>query len=170
MKKFIPFAMLCFLLQGCVGLVISKTRTTQINDPAVGMYQEVGLAVDELDPSRTNNVYKSNCTLEWLRTSWGAPAHISRVPASSDEVWTYKGDLVWEGVIPFVIIPVPLLVPATKEKVCFSVHDGHVVSARVIQSWLVGGTYGWIPNPEGGGSFGLWNWAESMNIQTNRSN
>ena len=164
--------MLCFLLQGCVGLVVSKTRTTQINDPAVNMYQEVCLAVSELDPSQTNNVRtgKSDCTSEWLRTCWGAPAHISRVPASSDEVWTYKGDLVWEGIIPFAVIPVPLLVPATKEKVCFSVHDGHVVSARVIQSWLVGGTYGGIPNPEGGSGFGLWNWTESMNIQAHRSN
>jgi hypothetical protein len=63
--------------------------------------------------------------------------------------------------VPFVIIPIPLMLPVAKEKVCFSLHDGRVVGASVTKSIVVGGTYGFIPNPEGGGNFGAWNWADS---------
>ena len=77
-----------------------------------------------------------------------------------DEVWMYKGDLAWVGAVPFVIVPIPLILPVTHEKVRFTLRDGHVVDASVTKSVTVGGTYGFIPNPEGGGSFGWWNWDE----------
>lgn len=163
MKKLIPFAMLCLTLQGCVGLVVSKTQTKLINDPVVSLIPDYPSdSVRKPDASKPVNDRgeKSDPTSEWLQRYWGAPARINHVRASSDEVWTYNSDLIWEGVVPFVVIPVPLLVPATREKVCFSIHDGRVVGARLIESCTVGGTYGFIPNPEGGGSFGAWNWAD----------
>jgi hypothetical protein len=165
MKKFILFAMLCFILQGCVGVVVPTTRTKVINEPQVCVYRGAAEAVRVNVPPQTTNQgpYYLSCTSEWLRTHWGNPDRISRNATNSDEIWTYKSGAIWEGIVPFVIIPVPLILPVAKEKVCFNLHDGHVVSARVTESFVVGGTYGFIPNPEGGGSFGAWNWAESFN-------
>jgi hypothetical protein len=163
MKKFILFAMLCLILQGCVGVVVPKTRTKVINDPIVSIYPDVPGAVRKRDSSETANVRDetSECTSQWLRTYWGDPEHISRIPANSNEIWTYKSGLVWEGVVPFVIIPIPLILPVTREKVRFSLHDGRVVSASVTESCTVGGTFGFIPHPEGGASFGALNWDEN---------
>jgi hypothetical protein len=163
MKKLILSAMLCLALQGCVDVVVPKTRTKVISDPEVCVYRGAAEEVRIRNSSETTNqvVYKSNCTSEWLRTYWGDPEHISHISANSDEIWTYKSGLVWEGVVPFVIIPIPLVLPVAKEKVCFSLHDGHVVSVSVTKSCTVGGTYGFIPNPEGGGGWGVWSWTES---------
>lgn len=158
MRKFILFAALCISVQGCVGVVVPKTRTKIINDPAVCAYRGVPDEVLTHDSREAGGAFTTNCTPEWLRTKWGAPDHISHDKANQDEVWMYKGDFAWVGVVPFVIVPIPLMLPLTREKVRFSVHDGHVVSARVTKSVTVGGTYGFIPNPEGGGSFGVWNW------------
>jgi hypothetical protein len=108
-----------------------------------------------------NGSFTSQCTSEWLQWHWGSPSQIHHAAGGSEEIWTYKFDTVWEGIMPIVIIPIPLMLPVAKEKVCFSLHDGRVISASVTKSIVVGGTYGVIPNPEGGGSFGAWNWADS---------
>jgi hypothetical protein len=160
MKKLILFAILCLTLQGCVGVVIPKTRTKVISDPVVSVYKDVPDAVRARNLSEaTKSVMETtNCTSEWLRTYWGDPQQISHLSENLDEIWTYKSGLVWEGVVPFVIIPIPLVLPVAHEKVCFMLHDGRVVSASVTRSCTVGGTYGIILNPNGGGSFGAWNW------------
>jgi hypothetical protein len=162
MKKLILFAMLCLTLQGCVGLVVPKTRTKIISDPQVNIYgRRILDGVLSRDSSEYTNMTvlcRSNCTSEWLRNYWGDPDRISHISGGSGEQWTYKFGLVWEGVVPFVIIPIPLVLPVAKEKVCFTLYDGRVVTAT--RSRTVGGTYGFIPKPEGGGSFGAWNWDE----------
>jgi hypothetical protein len=162
MKKLIPIAILCLTLQGCVGVVVPKTRTKVISDPVVSVYKDVPDAVRARNLAEATKpvMETTNCTSEWLRDYWGEPQHISHNSTGSDEIWTYNSGLVWEGVVPFVIIPIPLVLPVAHEKVCFSLHDGRVVSASVTRSCTVGGTYGFIPNPEGGGSFGAWNWDE----------
>ena len=150
--------MLCLLLQGCVGVTVLKTRTKVISNPEVCVYRDVPDAVRVRDSSENTNVavYKSQCTSEWLRTYWGIPDRINHLSENSDEIWTYKSGLIWEGVVPFVIIPIPLALPVAREKVCFTLRDGCVVSASTTKSCTVGGTFGFIPNPEGGGSFGAW--------------
>lgn len=170
MTKRILLATLCLALQGCVGVVVPKTRTTVISDPVVETYSGIDYVFSRSAPDRfhdwyrpdvTNGLCTSQCTSEWLQRYWGNPSHINHASGASEEIWIYKFDTAWEGMVPFVIIPIPLMLPVAKEKVCFSLHDGHVVGANVTKSIVVGGTYGFIPNPEGGGSFGAWNWADS---------
>ena len=163
MKKLILFAMLCLTLQGCVGVVVPKTQTKMISDPEINAYGGNildGVRIRDLSET-TNRVYKSDCTSEWLRTYWGDPYRINHNSGSSDEIWTYRFQSIWEGVVPFVIIPIPLILPVAHEKICFSLHDGRVVCVSVTKSRTVGGTYGVIPNPNGGGRFGAWNWDEN---------
>lgn len=171
MTKVIVLATLCSILQGCVGVVVPKTQTTIISDPVVEPYSGrdyvfSGSAPDRFHqwyrPGVTNGLQTSECTSEWLQRYWGTPSHVRHAPSASEEVWTYKFDTAWEGIVPFAIVPIPLMLPIAKEKVCFSLRDGRVVSASVTESIVVGGTYGFIPNPEGGGGFGAWNWANSF--------
>ncbi len=170
MTKLILLAMLCLTLQGCVGVVVPKTHTTVISDPVVETYSGVDYVFSLSAPDRFHTHYKpdasnafstSQCTSEWLRQHWGSPSCIQHAAGEPEEIWTYKFDTAWEGIVPFVIIPIPLMLPVAHEKVCFSLRDERVIRASVTQSIVVGGTYGFIPNPEGGGSFGAWNWADS---------
>lgn len=164
MKTAILIAMLCPLLQGCVGIVIPGSRTQAIDNPTISFYEHEPYGVTKRTTSAASKA--GAYTAEWLHASWGTPNSIHHVAKTSDEVWTYKSGPIWEGVVPFLIIPVPLILPVAHEIVCFSLHNGYVVSARVTKPFVVGGTYGFIPNPEGGGSFGAWNWADSFNGST----
>jgi len=159
MRTFILFAMLCPLLQGCVGGVVLKTRTKVIIDPAIPFYSEIPQPESKRNlPEATNAIVY---TSEWLRKYWNNPDRVSH-GVGSEEIWTYKSRRVWEGAVPFVIVPIPLVLPVGREKVCLTLRDGRVVSASTTESYAIGGTFGYIPNPNGGGSFGAWNWENSF--------
>jgi hypothetical protein len=158
MRALIFLAMICPLLQGCVGVVVLKTRTTVINDPVIPFYTEIPQPVSKQNsPEVTNTVVY---TSEWLRTYWNNPDCVSHGAGNSEEIWTYKSRRVWKGVVPFAIIPIPLILPVGQEKVCLTLRDGRVVSASTTRSATVGGTYGFIPpGPEGrGGGWGADSW------------
>src|ERR1700733_12218895 len=156
LKKIVLFAMFCLLLQGCVGVGVLKIQTKVINDPKISLRSNAP-GPDDVSKRNSTDATKTDIyTTEWLQTYWGSPNSVTRISGGSDEIWTYKSSRwIWEGVIPFVIIPIPLVLPVAKEKVCFTLHDGRVVSAGTTESCTVGGTVGFVPNPEGGGSFGV---------------
>ena len=82
----------------------------------------------------------------------------SRAPrGDTDEIWTYKFGSIWEGVVPIVIVPIPLVLPVGREKVCFALRDGRVVSANVTEAHMVGGIAGYCMDCWGGafGAFSL---------------
>src|SRR2546423_6088914 len=137
MRSLILFATLCPLLQGCVGVVVLKPHTEVISDPVIGRYWHDPDAVSKRNSSEATNavIYTS----EWLQASWGAPNHISHISADTEEVWTYRLRPVWEGVVPLVIIPIPLALPLGREQVCFTLRAGRVVSASITKAWMVGG-------------------------------
>jgi len=155
MKKLVPFAVLCTLLQGCVGFLTLKSNTKEINAPVV--YADRGIA----NPIRTRNSEDKNsimetteCTTNWLQTHWGSPNSVSHVSVGSDEIWTYRIRAIWEGVVPCVVIPIPLALPVGSEKVRFTLRDGRVVNASITKPWMVGGVAGYFISPVGGGGFG----------------
>lgn len=152
MKSLILFAMLSPLLQGCVGVAVLKPHTEMISDPVIGRYWHHPDAVSKRNSSKATNavVYTS----EWLHASWGTPNNVTHISGGIDEVWTYRLRPIWGGVVPFVIIPIPLALPVAREKVCFTLRDGRVVSASMTKPWMVGGVAGFMFSPEGGGNFG----------------
>jgi len=157
MKALLFLIMLCPFLQGCVGGVILKTRTEVINDPLIPFYSEIPQPM-----SRTNSPEATNIvvyTPDMLRKYWVTPDLVSQ-GAGSEEIWTYKSRLVWKGVIPFVIIPIPLILPLEREKVCLTLRDGHVVSASTTRSHIAGATYGIFLGPDGGGKWGIMAWKD----------
>ena len=75
---------------------------------------------------------------------------MSVAPASPEsELWSYEFGPVWYGVIPCVVIPIPLALPLGRERVVFHVRDGEVVSADVTKSDLVGGVCASLVGPDG---------------------
>jgi hypothetical protein len=157
MKAVVFPAMLCVLLQGCVGAVVLKTRTEVINDPVIQFDSEIPQPISRKDsPEGTNTVVY---TPELLLKYWNSPDLVSH-GAGSEEIWTYKSRLVWKGVIPFVIVPIPLILPLGKETVCLTLRDGHVVSASMTRSHTAGATFGMYLNPEGGGGWGVMSWKD----------
>jgi hypothetical protein len=156
-KTFVVLAMLCPLLPGCVGGVALKTRTEVINDPVIPFYSEIPQPTSSTNSPQTTNaiVY----TPDLLRKYWNRPDLVTH-GAGAEEIWTYKTRLIWKGVIPFVIVPIPLILPVEREKVCLTLRDGHVVSASTTKSHVAGATYGMYMSPEGGGKWGVKFWKD----------
>lgn len=117
--------MFCPLLQGCVGFVIAKEHTEVTSNPVIALHRT---SLFPAHAQKSNPVY----TAEWLQQHWGRPDRITRIGSGStavaDEVWTYRFGPIWKGVIPALIVPIPLVLPLGREKVSFTLHDGHVVS------------------------------------------
>lgn len=138
--KLISILPVLLLLQGCVGVgVWSKERTT-INNPSIS------------EAARLDGVMRGreglDYTAPWLQSHWGAPKSISPGSAASEELWTYQFKQCWCGVIPMVVIPIPLVLPAGHEKVVFMVRDGRVISAQRVESHRSGAGFGLI-GPDG---------------------
>lgn len=126
--------MLCLILQGCVGIDVSNSRTETFQRPQIS---EAARSKGLCDSSGTSSITYSAA---WLEGHWGKPARI--VPArgeSKDEVWVYKFDIIWAGVTPVVMIPVPLKAPVGREQVQFVLQDGKVVSGCQRRQKNVGG-------------------------------
>lgn len=157
MKAVLFLAMLCVLLQGCVGAVVLKTRTEVISDPVIPFDSEIPQPTSKTNSPEATNVIVY--TSDLLRKYWNGPDVITR-GAGSEEIWTYKSGLIWKGAIPFVIVPIPLILPLEKEKVCLTLRDGRVVSARIIKSHTAGGTYGIYSSPESGVGWGAMSWKD----------
>ncbi len=139
----IPLLTACLLLQGCVGVVFPGTRTKTQDEPLVREKSVYG-ALDQrpLREPRTTAVS--------LRQRWGEPTSISQITAGSGgELWTYEFGRVWYGVIPSVVIPIPLALPLGREKVLFQVVNGEVVSAESIIGGLAGGACASLVGPDG---------------------
>lgn len=128
MKKAILLAtlLLCPLLQGCVGFVIAREHTEVTNKPVIALKRTNQF------PAHPQNTNPPVYTSEWLRTHWGPPDQIRRVGSGTgigvNEIWTYRFGPIWKGVIPALIVPIPLVLPLGRQQVSFTLHSGHVVS------------------------------------------
>jgi hypothetical protein len=149
---------LCLLLQGCVGGAVLKSRTETFRDPVVGrqkddlseratLLRDLPQRVPDADMSSITNVVIY--TSAWLKDCWGKPVSIAHSGAYDlDEIWTYKFDLVWEGVEPFIVVPIPIEIPVRRETVQFVLRDDCVINATRIGPYRVGGVAGFIFSPD----------------------
>ena len=132
----------CLLVQGCVGVMFPGARTETLSKPVVSEQA----SLDGVHAAYT----EPQLTVVTLKERWGEPAVITPAAASPDgELWTYKFGPVWYGVIPCVVVPIPLVLPLGKEKAIFHVRDGNVVSAELIKCDLVGGACASLVGPDG---------------------
>jgi len=152
MRTLIVLAMLCPLLQGCLGVAVLKSHTVEIKDPVIASVPNDADPAHERKPDETTHT--NGYTTEWLYLHWGDPYRTNRVAGGSGEIWTYRFRPIWEGIVPCVIVPIPFALPVGRQKVCFTLRDGRVVGASTTTPWMVGGVAGFMLSPEGGGNFG----------------
>jgi len=128
--KLVPILVVCLLGQGCVGVCVAHIKTETYKNPEIGYEPTVNLW--EWECVRSKGSRENPLTAAWLQEYWGKPTSVRPgTKETQGELWTYKFGLVGSGVIPLLIVPVPLILPLAREKVVFLVRDGHVVSADV---------------------------------------
>src|SRR5215471_8185123 len=111
---------LCALMQGCIGAGVawSKTESFQDSDPK---------ALQKALSYRGTETNLPAYTPTWLETNWGKPDSIRHSGKSgTTETWTYGDELSWNGVMLFLIIPIPLEVPVGREWTKMTIQDGRV--------------------------------------------
>ena len=144
--KIITFLFLCLLTQGCVGIAVQKSRTRTFQDLEVES-KAAAFGLHSRDASHTN---ATTYTVAWLDAHWGTPSSITHnSEGGRDEVRIYKFGPIWRGVVPFVLIPIPLLLPTDRERVLFILRDGCIISGERRESQSVGGAFGCYPVPCG---------------------
>lgn len=135
-------------MQGCVGAGVLKSRTEAVRDPVVPDTACPSLYPRIMAEGTNTVVYTS----DWLESHWGKPSSVGHVGAAgSEEIWTYKFSPIWQGVMPVVLVPIPIALPLGREKVAFVLRDGCVVSATQSRHQTVGGAVGFGLGPCGGG-------------------
>ena len=141
--------LLCILTQGCVGLGVEKTYAEVIRNPVVSQ--------DGFRPLESAQDTNLVCTSAWLEEHYGKPSSVRHGDAAnSEEIWTYRDGLLWNGVTIFALIPVPLEVPTGSGGWVCVVRDGCVVQATRKWSHYIGGIVGFNVGPCGLRPFGVY--------------
>jgi hypothetical protein len=142
--KIIPALLLCLLVQGCVGIAAVKTKTQTFPDPKISEEPMAG-GLSQRDLSQTHAVVYDAA---WLDSHWGKPGKV-RHTGELDETWVYKFGPTWNGVVPVILVPIPILWPSGREQVRFVLRDGQVISGKQRESRSVGSGFGCSAGPCG---------------------
>jgi len=117
-KTFLFIPVLLTLVSGCAGVgVLYPHDWYDINNPAIGS------TPGHYFSNNTNRAF----TCDQVRAWWGAPD--DSVVAGDNEILVYKSGLVFAGVMPFVVVPVPLALPVGQKKISVECVQGRVVRA-----------------------------------------
>ena len=100
---------------------------------AEGYFAEVTIGPRVGDLSLTKPRHARNCTVDYLRTNWGAPEAITRADLSSED-WTYVIGTKWVGGGPVIFaIPLPVIyVPTGRKRATFLIEQDRIVSVRYV--------------------------------------
>jgi hypothetical protein len=106
------------ILNGCVGFVaVYPKDSTPIEHPSIGSEKASYYPGSAKEPTACTD----------LETRWGEPNLKST--DGSESTLTYKSGFVWAGLVPFVGIPIPLVLPVWRKHATFVCKDGVVVTA-----------------------------------------
>jgi len=125
------FALCLVICQGCVGVMILRTKTETFQPPKISNFWPDVHCLSQQESVATNTIHYTGT---WLQTNWGNPASITFQPSSRDETWTYDRGLVWNGCVLYVGMPIPLILPTARAKIELVLKDGQVIRARVVRN------------------------------------
>jgi len=146
-RSIILFAFCLVIGQGCVGVMILKTKRETFQPPAFSNYwpdvycvsQQQVVSTNTYTPNwaTTNSSWLITNSAPWLLNNWGKPSSVVFQSFPQREIWTYKRRLIWNGCVLYVGIPIPIILPVAREKIVLVLRDGWVMSATVtrITSW-----------------------------------
>lgn len=158
MRLLIPVSILgvCLLIQGCVGVAALNATKEEISNPVINDVASLNaVSAGTAHNVRTNLDY----TAQWLEAHWGNPNTITpESGAGGGEIGTYKFGSSWRGVIPMLIVPIPLVLPTGSDRIVLVMRESRAVSAERVGSRFSGAGAGLL-GPDG---FGAWagSWKE----------
>jgi hypothetical protein len=134
--KLVPILTACLLVQGCFGIVVARKKTETPKNPFIGYSP----AIYNVDSHGSTN--RPIATAVWLQEHWGTPTRVRLVSTDPKvEQRIYKFGLIWYGIMPSFVVPIPLILPFSKEKVIFYVREGEVVRVDVVKNHATGVMY-----------------------------
>jgi len=152
MIRLLAVFLICLLTQGCVGIVTCGTKTETFQHPIIDL-KPWGLTRQPF-ASTNSAIYTTN----WLKSHWGEPTSI-KVSSSKpgEELWVYKDfQTIYNGIVPLIIVPIPLIVPVGKERAIFQFENGTVISAQLVSEKTIEAAAGWYWYNPCGPSWGLY--------------
>lgn len=145
MKTTFLLSVACFNLSGCVGVVAYGTKTTVTANPV--LKASGGLNSVQPTPDRKSPPTYSRA---WVTKHWGEPSELRPSRNGGEEEWVYGYGTYFLGVMPCVIVPIPLTLNVGEESVALTFRNGRVVSASQRAGKSSGAVMGLFPNPYGG--------------------
>jgi hypothetical protein len=119
MKVLCKIILLSLSLSGCAGLVIKSNEREQLSSNSI-------------------------ITKEQLRLEKGEPSRIE------GDVWVYElNSNNWVGVVPFIIVPIPLVLPLSEERIEYEFTAEGLKSATLYTTRMKGGICGIVPEGHG---------------------
>jgi hypothetical protein len=116
-------------LEGCFGGVVLGDVSRTIDRPVI-----------ERSASLLRPANNGASPVVTLRDLWGEPESIAETP--NGHLWNYRMDRWrWHGLVLFVLIPIPLIVPFGYEQVRFHIEDGLVAKCVFLRSTAKYGAY-----------------------------
>lgn len=113
------FVVIGILLTGCAGIVTMHNSETDHEDLNFTLGGKGYLSFYKKETK--------NHTKQAIREAWGEPDKISN--NDKYEVWRYdQGGFAWAGIIPILIIPIPLIAPVGKNSVTFNFNGDELAS------------------------------------------
>ena len=124
---------MCLLLSGCAGvLVMHNPKKTHDSDE----FRLMGRGY--ISAKRAHSGYQKADVLK----AWGEPD--SKKIKRGVEYWRYEQGLAWAGLIPVLVVPVPLVLPVGKNSATLAFSGDELVSAVSRDRDMSGGMCGWF--------------------------
>ena len=113
------------LLSSCVGVGVLYPKSLATID-----HPQVGSTLGDYSPGSLNNSTKCS----EIKSRWGEPNHISR--NGNETTLVYKYGLVWAGVMPIAVIPIPLVLPIESKSTTLICRDDEIIRATGTETGL----------------------------------
>ena len=127
------------LLSGCVGLVVHGNEQHRAENPILSLERARYLGADGV--SQTFPVP----TKAQVLAAWGRPDRIE-TSGTGAERWTYTTGIRWNGLVAFLGIPIPLLVPVGSDQLALEFAGDSVAALETLNNAAkAGGACGLFP-------------------------
>ncbi len=147
MRKFFAITFSILPLTGCVGIgAIYPTDRPLAQMPEFG--PDIGEYYPRINYYRSINPGSLKCSE--LMAQWGPPNNLT--VKGEEKTLTYKHGLVFAGLVPFIVIPIPLVLPVGRKSAVITCHEEQILNALGTATKLSGAVCGIGTFVQGGGT------------------
>lgn len=124
---------------GCVGLVVHGNEQHRAENPILSLERARYLGADGVPP-----IFPVP-TKSQVLAAWGQPDRVETFGIGRER-WIYRAGIRWNGLVVFLLIPIPLLVPVGSDHLALEFAGDALVAAETLNNVpRAGGACGLIP-------------------------